>query len=64
MGAAVKTAQCAAPGHRPYRSKREAEAMLSWHLPSTCWKCRIGRTWRVFWCPCGAFHVGHGRYAE
>lgn len=37
MGAAVNTARCEAPGHRPYRSKREAEAMLSWHLSTQCW---------------------------
>jgi hypothetical protein len=46
--------------HRAYRSKKEAEWRVSWHL--SCGKCRRGLVMRVWPCPDGqSFHVGHGR---
>lgn len=48
-------------GHRPYRSKREAQYVLGWHLHTLCRKCRRGLYWRV-WEHQGHWHVGHGRW--
>ena len=48
----------AIPGHRPYRTRREAEAKASWHPVGGCPKCASGRVWHVFSCG-DHWHAGH-----
>lgn len=49
----------AIPGHRPYRTRREAEAKASWHPVGACGRCRNGKWWHTW--QCGShWHVGHG----
>jgi uncharacterized protein (DUF983 family) len=46
--------------HRPYRSRAEAQAKLSWHLTTVCPSCVAGKIFDAWLCMAKQhWHIGH-----